>query len=82
MDSYKGTVISKMDNRAILKILTAQEYSTQKSVIEQLKNKCNVNIPQPTFSNKVKRNGLKISELQMICELYDYDLVLYPKNNI
>ncbi|MBQ8460561.1 hypothetical protein IJ541_10735 [bacterium] len=68
-----------MDNRAILKILTARDYSTQLSVIEQLKNKCGVIIPQPTFSNKIRRNGLKVSELQMICELYGYDLALCPK---
>ncbi len=82
MDNYSGTVISNMDNRAILKILTAREYTTQRSIIEQLKNKCNVVIPQPTFSNKVKRNGLKVRELQMICDLYGYDLILSPRLNV
>ena len=79
MDNFERTVITDMDNRAILKILTARDYSTQLSIIEQLKNKCGLHIPQPTFSNKIRRNGLKITELQMICELYGYDLALCPK---
>ena len=79
MNDFERTLITDMDNRAILKILTARDYSTQLSVIEQLKNKCGVIIPQPTFSNKIRRNGLKVTELQMICELYGYDLALCPK---
>lgn len=78
MDKYSGTVISDMDNRAILKIITAREYATQKSVIEKLKN-CGIVIPQPTFSNKIKRNDLKVFELQKICETFDFDLILRPK---
>lgn len=80
MDNTARTLITDMDNRAILKIITARDYSTQLSVIEQLKTKCGVNIPQPTFSNKIRRNGLKVNELQMICELYGYDLALCPKS--
>lgn len=74
-----GTIISKMDNRAILKIVTASEFATQLSIIRQLKEKYGVVIPQPTFSNKIKRNGLKVEELQKICDIYDYDIVLCPK---
>ncbi len=79
MNNSEKTLITDMDNRAILKILTARDYSTQLSIIEQLKTKCGVVIPQPTFSNKIRRNGLKVSELQMICDLYGYDLALCPK---
>ena len=79
MDNFSGIVISDLDNRAILKIVTAREYATQMSVIKNLKEKYNISIPQPTFSNKVKRNGLKISELQKICDIYGYDIVLRSK---
>lgn len=79
MSDLARTIITDMDNRAILKILTARDYSTQQSVIEQLKTKCGVSIPQPTFSNKIRRNGLKVNELQLICQLYGYDLALCPK---
>lgn len=79
MGDAARTLITDMDNRAILKILTARDYSTQLSVIEQLKTKCGLSIPQPTFSNKIRRNGLKVSELQMICLLYGYDLALCPR---
>ena len=79
MNDFERTIITDMDNRTILKILTARDYSTQLSILEQLKTKCGVNIPQPTFSNKIKRNGIKVTELQMICELYGYDLALCPR---
>lgn len=80
MDKYSGTVISDMDNRAILKIITAREYATQKSVLLKLKNECGITIPQPTFSNKIKRNDLNVYELQKICEIFDFDIILRPKN--
>ena len=80
MNKFAGTVITEMDNRALLKIITARDGATQLSVIERLKNKLGVIIPQPTFSNKIKRNGLKISELQKICKLYGYDLLLCQKD--
>ncbi len=79
MNNSTKTIITDLDNRGILKILIARDYSTQASVLEKLKNQCGIIIPQPTFSNKVSRNGLKVSELQKICELYDYDLALCPK---
>lgn len=79
MRNFAGTIITDMDNRSILKILTAKDYSTQKSILKQLQEKCDIVIPQPTFSNKIKRNGLKVNELQKICELYGYDLTLCPK---
>ncbi len=81
MDNSDKFLITDMDNRAILKVLTARDYSTQSSIIEQLKVKCGVTIPQPTFSNKIRRNGLKVSELQMICDLYGYDLAICPKQH-
>lgn len=67
--------IKDFDNRAILKILTAREGTTQASIINKLKEK-GIVIPQPTFSNKIKRNALKVTELQKICELYGYELML------
>ena len=79
MNDLTRTVITDMDNRAILKILTARDYSTQRSIIEQLKAKRGIIIPQPTFSNKIRQNRLKVSELQSICELYGYELAIYPK---
>lgn len=81
MDKYSGTVISDMDNRAILKIITAREYATQKSILSKLKNKCEITIPQPTFSNKIKRNDLKVYELQKICEVFQFDIILRPKES-
>lgn len=80
MDNFAKIVITDLDNNGILKILTARDYSTQKSVLEKL-DKNGVKIAQPTFSNKISRNGLKVSELQMICELYNFDLALCPKEN-
>lgn len=67
--------IKNLDNRAILKILTARDCTTQTSIINKLKEK-GITIPQPTFSNKIRRNALKVTELQQICELYGYELML------
>ena len=79
MENYLGTAITDMDNRAILKIITAREYATQLSVLNQLREKYGVVIPQPTFSNKIKRNDLKVKELQKICEIFDFELIIRPK---
>lgn len=78
MDNSAKTIITDLDNHGILKIITAKDYSTQKSVLNKLAEN-GIKIAQPTFSNKVNRNGLKVSELQVICELYGYDLALCPK---
>ena len=71
--------ITDLDNRSILKLLTARDCTTQLSIINRLREERNIVIPQPTFSNKIKRNGLKVTELQEICELYGYDIMLSKK---
>lgn len=49
MNKFAGTVITEMDNRALLKIITARDGATQLSVIERLKNKLGIIIPQLNF---------------------------------
>ena len=71
--------ITDLDNRSLLKLLTARDCTTQAAIITRLKKEKGIVIPQPTFSNKVKRNGLKVTELQQICELYGYDLMISQK---
>ena len=44
-----------------------------------LREKNGIEIPQSTFSCKISRNGLKLSEFQQICNILGYDISLQLK---
>ena len=71
--------ISEWNNDEILRLVIAKGHITQKILLEMIKNQMGEEIPQSTFSCKIKRNGLKLSEFQNICKLLGYEIFLKRK---
>lgn len=71
--------ISDWNNDEILRLVMAKGHITQKILLEMIKDQTGEDIPQSTFSCKIKRNGLKLSELQKICKILDYEIIIKKK---
>lgn len=57
----------------------AKGHVTQKILLDKLEQQKGCSIPQSTFSCKIKRNGLKLSEFQDICNILGYEIILKQK---
>ena len=68
--------ISNWNNDEIIRLISAKGHITQKILLEKLNKICNEKIPQSTLSSKIRRNALKISELQKICKLLGYSIYI------
>ena len=71
--------ITDWNNDEILRLVMAKGHITQKILLDLLKNQTGEDIPQSTFSCKIKRNGLKLSEFQKICNVLGYEILLKRK---
>lgn len=71
--------ITDWNNDEILRLVMAKGHVTQKILLDLLKNQTGEDIPQSTFSCKIKRNGLKLSEFQKICTVLGYEILLKRK---
>lgn len=74
-------IITGWDNSEIIKVLMAHKKISQKKLLEILSENSEKKIPQSTFANRIFRNSMRLRELQEICEVLGYDLILEPKNN-
>ncbi|MCM1339797.1 MAG: hypothetical protein NC191_09010 [Muribaculaceae bacterium] len=72
--------ISHWNDREIVQVLIARGKLSQKSLVNKIKEKYGKDIPQPTFANKLLRNRLRVEELQQICDVLDYSIVLVKNN--
>lgn len=70
--------ITDWNNDEIIHLVMAKGHVTQKSLLTKLKNEKGEPIPQSTFSCKIRRNALKLSEFQEICKLLGYTINLTP----
>lgn len=71
--------ISDWNNDEILRLVMAKGHVTQKILLEKLEKQKGHSVPQSTFSCKIKRNGLKLSEFQDICNILGYEIILKQK---
>ncbi len=71
--------INDWSNKEIIKFLINRKGLTQKSVIPLIAEKISAKITPQSFSERQKRNNLRISELQAICEILGFDLILQEK---
>jgi len=71
--------ISEWNNDEILRLVMAKGHITQKILLEMIKKHTGQDIPQSTFSCKIKRDGLKLSEFQNICKILGYEILLKRK---
>lgn len=70
--------ITNWNNDEIMRLVMAKGHITQKVLLKDLKDKTGKDIPQSTFSCKIRRNALKLSEFQEICSLLGYTITIQP----
>ena len=68
--------ITDWNNDEILRLVMAKGHITQKMLLEDLKKDNGEKIPQSTFSCKIRRNTLKLTEFQKICKIRGYSIKL------
>lgn len=68
--------ITDWNNDDIMRLVMAKDHVTQKVLLDRLKNLTGEDIPQSTFSCKIRRNTLKLAEFQKICKLLGYAIKL------
>ena len=73
--------IDDWSNKEIVKFLINRKGMTQKNVIPLIAEKLKTKITPQSFSERAKRNNLRISELQAICDILGFDLVLQERKN-
>lgn len=66
--------ITDWNNDEIMRLVMAKGHITQKMLLAELKDDNNNIIPQSTFSCKIRRNSLKLSEFQQICKILGYSI--------
>ncbi len=71
--------ITDWNNDEIMRLVMAKGHITQKVLLDMLREKNGIEISQSTFSCKISRNGLKLSEFQQICNILGYDISLQLK---
>lgn len=71
--------ITDWNNDEIMRLVMAKGHITQKVLLDLLKEVKGEKIPQSTFSCKIRRNGLKLTEFQQICNILGYDINLKPR---
>lgn len=71
--------ISDWNNDEILRLVMAKGRVTQKVLLKKIEELKGYSIAQSTFSCKIKRNGLKLSEFQDICSILGYEIILKQK---
>lgn len=71
--------ITDWDNGEIVRVLVARNKISQKQLIKLLEGHTNEEIPQSTFANRIFRNSMRLREMQQICEVLGYDLIIEPR---
>lgn len=66
--------ITDWNNDEIMRLVMAKGHITQKMLLAELKGENGETIPQSTFSCKIRRNSLKLSEFQQICKILGYSI--------
>ncbi len=68
--------ISNWSNRDLIRFLTSRSAVTQAKLSEEVFKKLGRDVLPSAMTNRIKRNGLKLEEFQVICELLGYRLIL------
>lgn len=66
--------ITDWNNGEIMQLVMAKGRITQKKLLSNLEDESGKVIPQSTFSCKIRRNTLKLSEFQEICKMLGYKI--------
>ena len=71
--------INNWSNKEIIKLLTARAGITQKKLSVLLCENFTREYSSSNFYHKILKNNLKLEELQAICEVLGYNLLLEKK---
>lgn len=71
--------ITDWNNDEIMRLIMAKGRVTQKVLLNNIKSQIGIDIPQSTFSCKIRRNGLKLAEFQQICKILGYNIIIQRK---
>ena len=74
-------IINNWNSEEIIRLITAKGKVSQQALIAKLKEEFGEDIPQSTFANRLRRNSLRLKELQQICDVLNYDLIIQPRKN-
>ncbi|MDE6137923.1 MAG: hypothetical protein K2F57_00465 [Candidatus Gastranaerophilales bacterium] len=72
--------ITDWNNDEIMRLVMAKDHITQKVLLNRIKDLTGEDMPQSTFSCKIRRNTLKLNEFQKICKLLGYSIHLKRVN--
>lgn len=67
--------IEKLDNVQIVKLILSGERITQKALCEKIGQ------TSPNFSHSIHKNRLRVEDLQKICDILGYELLIKKKSN-
>ena len=73
--------ITDWNNDEIMRLVMAKGHITQKILLEKLQS-IGQDIPQSTFSCKIRRNALKLAEFQQVCKLLGYSVNIERVNRV
>ncbi len=71
--------ISDWDNGEIIRVLIAHNKISQKKLIKMLEEYTKQTIPQSTFANRIWRNSMRLRELQDVCKVLGYDIIIQQR---
>lgn len=64
----------KMNSKAVVKMLLAQEAKTYKKIIGPLSNKTGRKYTEDTFTQRLNRGSFKYDEILALCEILGYEI--------
>lgn len=72
--------ISNWSNKELIKFLTARFAITQSKLGDKVFKILDKDYKSGTFASKVVNNNLKLEEIQAICDILGYKIILEEKN--
>ena len=74
-------IINDLNDFQLVKYLLNKEYILQKTLNEKLNERLGKETKASNFSCKLKREHLTFKELNLICDILGYDLIVEKRKN-
>lgn len=73
--------ITNWSNREMVKFLTSRAGTTQKKLAQKIYEELSQSYNPSSFACKMQRNSMRVEELQAICKILGYELILSKKDS-
>ena len=73
--------ITNWSNREMVKFLTSRAGTTQKKLAQKVYEDLGQDYNPNSFASKMQRNSMRVEELQAICKILGYEMVLHKKDS-